>query len=244
MNLCGTNDCENPAQDKYLCGKHAGYLQAELNKIPELLEDLFITMAKLDNTAPQRSEGGGGLTTTSTLPIRPRAMELRQALGLWTHCDAETLAKDQHAGNFLPMLEKIIEDANNCIDNPPEHRVITTCNCGGKVITLEPKPEDTKPDTGNCETCGEYYEQTEAMTRFRIHRATPQDLTTRQALKWIRDNAGLSIKAEDIRNWAREGKLNSTNPERGKYDHPTYNVADVLTVHYRHVEKGKRATSF
>ena len=244
MNTCGTIDCEAEANNSYLCQTHTKELQTELDKVPELLEDLFITMAKLDNTAPQRSEGGGGLTTTSKLPIRPRAMELRQALGLWTHCDAETLAKDQHAGNFLTMLEKLIEDANNCIDNPPEHRVITTCNCGGKVISTEPKPEDGKPDTGNCNTCGEYYEQTEAMTRFRINRATPEDLTTRHAIKWIRNNASLTIKAEDIRNWAREGKLTPTNPERGKHDHPTYNVADILTVHYRHVERGKRTTNF
>lgn len=243
MTICTTPDCGQEA-NLYICNEHIKELQTELGKVPELLEDLFITMAKLDNTAPQRSEGGGGLTTTSKLPIRPRAMELRQALGIWTHCDAKALAKDHRVANFLPMIKKLIDDANTCIDNPPEQRVITTCNCGGKVITLEPKPEDGKPDTGNCEACGEYYEQTEAMTRFRIHRETPQDLTTRQALKWIRDNAGLSIKAEDIRNWAREGKLNSTNPERGKYDHPTYNVADVLTVHYRHVEKGKRVTSF
>jgi len=171
-------------------------------------------------------------------------MELRGALSIWTNCNAATLAKDKHAANFLPMLKQLITDATNCIDNPPEHRVITTCNCGGKVTTLEPKPQDGKPDTGNCNTCGEYYEQTEAMTRFRINRATPEDLTTRHAIKWIRNNASLTIKAEDVRNWAREGKLTPTNPERGKHDHPTYNVADILTVHYRHVERGKRATNF
>lgn len=243
MTTCTTPDCENPT-DLYLCGECVQDLQTELKKIPELLDDLFITMAKLDKTAPQRHEGGGGLSTGSAMPLRHGALEMRQALGLWVNTTAENLAKDQHAGNFLPMLKQLITDATNCIDNPPEHRVITTCNCGGKVTTTHPKPDNGKPDTGNCENCGEYYEQTEAMTRFRIHRATPQDLTTRQALKWIRNNAGIGIKAEDIRNWAREGKLNATNPERGKYDHPTYNVADVLTVHYRHVEIGKRTTNF
>lgn len=243
MAICNTPDCGMEANN-YICNQCTKDLQTELDKVPELLEDLFITMAKLDNTAPQRSEGGGGLTTTSKLPIRPRAMELRQALSIWTHCDAETLAKDKHAGNFLPLLKQLITDANNCIDNPPEQRVITTCNCGGKVITLEPKPEDGKPDTGNCNTCGEYYEQTEAMTRFRINRATPENLRTRDALTWIRDNAGLHIKTTDIWNWQREGKITPTNRKQGTREHPTYNVADILKAHYLNVETNRRTTNF
>ncbi|MGP5599584.1 hypothetical protein ACTXOJ_11390 [Glutamicibacter arilaitensis] len=244
MNTCGTIDCEAEAQDKYLCGKHTRYLQTELNKIPELLEDLFITMAKLDHTAPQRSEGGGGLSTGSAMPLRYGALELRQALGLWTHSNAEKLAQDHRAGNFLPMLSKLISDATDCIDNPPEVRVITTCRCGGQVVTEEPKPEDGKPDTGNCEICDEYYEQTAAMTRFRIHRATPEALRTRDAIKWIRDNAGISIKSTDIWNWQREGKITPTNRQEGSREHPTYNVADILKAHYLNVEKNRRATNF
>ena len=243
MTTCSTDNCENPT-NLYLCGEHVQELQTELDKIPELLEDLFITMAKLDNTAPQRTEGGGGLTTTSTLPIRPQALELRGALNIWAHCTAQQLAKDKHAGNFLPMLKQLTTDATNCIDNPPEHRVITTCNCGGKVTTTHPKPEQGQPDTGNCDTCGEYYEQTEAMTRLRINLATPENLRTRDAIKWIRDNAGLRIKTTDVWNWQREGKITPTNRQQGTREHPTYNVADILKAHYLNVEKNRRATNF
>lgn len=244
MNICGTIDCEAKVNNSYLCQTHTKELQTELDRIPELLDDLFITMAKQDKTAPQNREGGGGLSTGSAMPLNYGALEKRQALSLWANTTAENLAKDQYAGNFLPMLKQLIETSLDLIDNPPEQRVITTCNCGGKVTTTNPKPDTGQPDTGTCAECGTYYEQTEAMTRFRISRATPENLTTRHALKWIRNNANLSIKAEDIRNWARDGKLNPTNPDRGKHDHPTYNVADILTIHYKHVQNGKRATSF
>lgn len=243
MTECTSMDCGMDAT-LYLCPQCIRDLQAWLDKIPELLDDLFITMAKLDKTAPQNREGGGGLSTGSAMPLNYGALEKRQALGLWVNTTAENLAKDQYAGNFLPMLKQLIESSLDLIDNPPETRVITTCNCGGKVTTTNPKPEDDKPDSGRCEDCDEYYEQSEAMTRFRINRATPEDLTTRHALKWIRDNANLSIKPDDVRNWAREQKLEPTNPERGKHDHPTYNVADILKIHYRHVSKNKRATNF
>ncbi|MGP5121969.1 hypothetical protein ACTXJU_03610 [Glutamicibacter ardleyensis] len=244
MTQCTTADCEGDANNSFLCGDHIRKLQDELDKIPNLLEDLFITMAKLDKTAPQRHEGGGGLSTGSAMPLRYGALELRQALGLWTHANAEKLAKDQYAGNFLPKLKQLIDNATNCIDNPPEIRVITTCTCGGKVVTENPKPEAGETDSGVCEDCENYYEQTEAMTKFRIFRATPEHMQTRHALKWIRENANLSIKSTDVRNWAREGKLEPTNPKRSKREHPTYNIADILKIHYRHVQENRRSTNF
>jgi hypothetical protein len=213
------------------------------------MEELFVTMAKLDKTAPQRSEGGGGLSTGSALPLRIGPMELRAALRLWLNQSAAELAKDQFAGGFQPMLEELIRNAEKLMDNPPEIRVIATCPCGGKVVTRAPRPEPTAQepdpiDAGACEACGLRYEKTEQFTRERIMEATPANLRTRDALKWIRDNAGLSIQSTDVRNWAREKKLHPTNPDRAKDEHPTYSVADILTVHYRHVDVGKRATRF
>lgn len=244
MTQCTTADCEADANNSFLCGDHIQKLQDELDKIPDLLEDLFITMAKLDKTAPQRHEGGGGLSTGSAMPLRYGALELRQTLGLWTHTNAEKLAQDKYSGNFLPKLKQLIDNATNCIDNPPEIRVITTCTCGGKVVTENPKPEAGETDSGVCEDCENYYEQTEAMTKFRIFRATPEHMQTRHALKWIRENANLSIKSTDVRNWAREGKLEPTNPNRSKREHPTYNIADILKIHYRHVQENRRSTNF
>lgn len=243
MTECTSGHCNQPA-NKFICADCINELQTELNKIPDLMGELFTTMAKLDKTAPQRHEGGGGLSTGSAMPIRHGALEMRTALAFWNHQDAETLANDEHAGKYKTVLDELIQDAMDLIDNPEEIRVITTCTCGGKVTSTQPKPEDGDPDEGDCEECGNHYQQTEAMTRFRINLATPKHLQTRRALKWIREHANLSIKSTDVRNWAREGKLTATNPERGKREHPTYNVADILTIHYRHVEGNKRATKF
>jgi len=245
---CTTDDCQNFAST-YLCTQCVSDLQKWIDRIPDLMNELFVTMAKLDNTAPQRSEGGGGLSTGSKLPLRIGPMELRSALRIWAHQSAAELAKDKFAGGFQPLLEELIRNAENLIDNPPETRVIATCDCGGKVTTKGPKPEPTEknPDPsehGKCETCGVRYEKSEQATRERILKATPASLRTRDALKWIRENAGLSIQSTDVRNWARESKLNPTNPNRSKDEYPTYNVADILTVHYRHVEVGKRQTRF
>lgn len=244
MTECTSMDCGMEANNSYLCGDHVQKLQDELNKIPELLDDLFITMAKLDKTAPQNREGGGGLSTGSAMPLNYGALEKRQALGLWVNTTAEELAKDQRVAGFLPMIQELIKTSTELIDNPDEIRFVTTCNCGGKVTTTDPKPIDGKPDTGTCEDCGEYYEQSEAMTRFRISRATPTDMTPKDALKWIRENSGISIKTTDIWNWKREGKIKPTNQGDGAKKHPTYNVADILKTHYQNVELNRRVTNF
>lgn len=244
---CTAPDCDNEAT-LYLCIHCIRDLQAWIDKVPETRAVLFTTMAKLDKTAPSRGEGGNGATKEAPLLINEAAMEKRHALRLWENQDAQQLAHDEHSGGYLPMLKRLIETAERITDNPPEIRVITTCECGGTVTTRSPKPEptDDNPDPedwGNCQTCREPVCKTEASTMQRIQDGMPKDLKTRDALKWIRDNSNISIKSTDVRNWAREGKLQRTNPEATK-ERPAYNVADILTIHYRHAGANKRVASF
>lgn len=244
---CTTTDCGAPSE-LYLCPACIRDLQAWIDKVPEVREELFTTMAKLDKVAPQHREGGGGLSTESSIPAREAAMDKRYALKLWEGQDAQLLANDRHAGGYASMLKRLFKDADRITDNPPETRVITTCECGGTVTTRNPKPEPTEEnpdpeDWGNCRTCGEPVCRTEQSTRQRIQEGVPKSLKTRDALKWIRDNSRISIKSTDVRNWAREGKLQRTNPE-AEDERPAYNVADILTIHYRHASQNKRVTSF
>lgn len=244
---CTTADCESPAT-LFLCGHCIRDLQAWIDRVPDLRRSLFTTMSKLDQTAPQNREGGGGLSTGSAMPISDRAMDKRAALRIWEGQDAEQLAHDQYAGGFLPMLKQLIEEAERIIDNPPETRVITTCDCGGTVTSTDPKPEPTikdpdPEDWGECRTCHKHIARTEHGTRARIQERVPQSMKTKDALKWMRDNAGISIASTDIRNWAREGKLIRTNPN-DEGERPAYNVAEILAIHYRHAGANRRVASF
>lgn len=245
--ICTTADCEAEST-LYLCGHCIRDLQAWIDKVPEVRAELFTTMAKLDNTAPARGDGGNGATKESPLPIREAAMEKRHALRLWQGHSAQKLANDQHAGNYAPMLKNLITSAERIMDNHPETRVITTCPCGGTVTTQNERPEPTTEnpdpeDWGNCRTCGEPICRTEQGTRQRIQEGVPESMKTRDALKWIRDNSHISIKSTDVRNWAREGKLTRTNPE-AEDERPAYNIADILTIHYRHAGENKRPANF
>lgn len=239
---CTTPDC-NRTTSTYLCAQCVSDLQAWIDKVPELREQLFITMARLDNTRPTGQTGGNGGKADSLAPARFGAMEARYALLFWEGSKASDLAKEEHAGGYLKMLKKLIDHGEEIVLGEPETRVITTCDCGGKVITRKPAPQptDQEPypdDSGTCIECAKAVTTNPRDTRLRILDRCPEGLPTRDALKWISDNAGIRVEPTDVRNWARENKITRTNPdEKG---HPKYHVADILRVHFRKLDTGKR----
>ena len=122
MTTCTTEDCGNKAS-AYLCGQCTRDLQAWLDRVTVTRQMLFTTMAKLDNTGPKNSEGGGGGSTGSAMPLREGAMDLRYALAIWEGREASDLAHDQYAGGFLGELKRLITRAEKLVDLPPEETV-------------------------------------------------------------------------------------------------------------------------
>ena len=119
MTQCTTADCGMDAT-LYLCPQCIRDLQAWIDKVPDMMQELLITMGRLDNTRTAKSEGGNGLTTEPSALISDRLLELRTALRIWENQNAEQLAHDQHSGNFIDMFVKILKRAENAIDLPKE----------------------------------------------------------------------------------------------------------------------------
>lgn len=117
MTTCSTENCENPT-NQYICGQCARDLQAWIDKVPEMRAELFITMARLDNTATPNNEGGNGQTTNNTTPINEHALAMRAALEPWEYANAQQLAHDQHSANYQPMLQQLLQQAETIIDLP------------------------------------------------------------------------------------------------------------------------------
>jgi hypothetical protein len=103
---CTTPDCGNQTAT-YLCHQCVEDLQAWLDKIPELVEDLHVTVARLDKIRKQ-SEGRPGTKTGSAAPINIGAFQIRWYLETIT-LNAEDHAKDPEAA----VIAKNIRDAVN-----------------------------------------------------------------------------------------------------------------------------------
>lgn len=140
---CTTADCGNETST-YLCGQCVSDLQQWLDKITPTRQMLFTTMAKLDNTGPKNSEGGGGGSTGSAMPLREGAMDVRYALAIWLGHTAKDLARDPHAGGFLEEIKKLIDKAEKLVDLPPEE-VIDHAAARTRLEAEVPGPLRPKP---------------------------------------------------------------------------------------------------
>lgn len=143
MTICTTTDCGNETST-YLCGQCVSDLQQWLDRVTETRQMLFTTMAKLDNTGPKNSEGGGGGSTGSAMPLREGAMDLRYALAIWLGHTAKDLARDPHAGGFLEEIKTLIDKAYELVDLPPEE-VIDHAAARARLQAEVPGPLRPKP---------------------------------------------------------------------------------------------------
>ena len=206
MSTCTATDCQQPT-DRYLCGQCVSDLQSWLNKIPGLHAELFTTMAKLDHTAPQQHEGGGGLSTGSAMPLRAAAMESRHILATWERYEAKELASHENAGDYLPMIRKQIEAAERLIDNPEEHFTFGTCGAetetGPCPETITAPPDATWTNCGACEAPHNVQERAEELRA----EAKGEPLPPREAREYLAKKARVHITKKDFENWVYHRQL-------------------------------------
>lgn len=120
MTTCSTEDCEDNANNSYLCAYHIDALQAWLNKCAEILPELDVTIARLDNVRQANNEGGNGTRSAgSTAPLSLDALQLKINLESLTK-DAEQYAKDQYAAGIAWTVQDWYTKAELLISGPEE----------------------------------------------------------------------------------------------------------------------------
>ena len=248
MAECTTNECANPAEQT-ICGQCVSDLQAWLNQVPDMMEELFITMARLDATAPRNREGGDGMTTEPAMPVRVGALEVRSALRLWVEIktngqmvalDANKLAKDKFAGKFLPMLQALLAKAERAIDNPMEKHVYGNCTAHpanadgeeyecGEQLQAAPDAQWTE-----CPNCGTHYDLDQLRTeRKNYFRETP--IPPREARDALAEQAGVKVSKKTFENWVQLRQLRYVL-ERigfGEKERRLYFPVDLLATHQK-----------
>lgn len=121
MAECTTNDCEGDAK-LFLCGYHINALQAWLDKCAQILPELDVTIARLDNVRQLNNEGGNGTKSAgSSAPANLDALQLKINLASLTET-AEHYAKDQFAAGIAWTVQDWYTKAELLISGPEDDK--------------------------------------------------------------------------------------------------------------------------
>jgi len=112
---CTTEDCANNTST-YLCSQCVKDLQAWLDKVPDLIDALGVTVAKLDNVR-SAGGGGGGSKPGSAAPMNIDASELRDRL-CSVGKDAKAYALDERAAGLAWLIQEWATSAELMVSGP------------------------------------------------------------------------------------------------------------------------------
>ena len=205
--ICTTADCNNETST-YLCGQCVSDLQQWIDRVPETRQMLFTTMAKLDVTGPKNSEGGGGGSTGSAMPLRIEAMEKRFALAIWEGRTANELATDKHSGGYLTFIQELITEAETIVDLTAETWA-ATCTCGETVTS--------DLDTVTCLNCGANNRK-ETLQSAKARKVATNLVDTRELIDWIKTYTGHDVTENQIYIWANRGQIPQAQKKPPRYD--------------------------
>ena len=116
---CTTEDCRNHTST-YLCARCTSDLQQWLDKVPVLVAELSVTIARLDNVRPAGGGGGGGAHKPgSAAPINLDALQLQENLRSVGN-DAKAYAQDDRAAGLAWLIQDWVTKAELLVSGPDE----------------------------------------------------------------------------------------------------------------------------
>ena len=249
---CGHEACDRPSGDQYLCQEHARELGGLIREVPWLREQLFVTMAKLDNVRATASPGGSS-APGSAMPMRDLAMDKRRALLMFEVSSVKEIVSSEFAGGIFGMLQDLIRDGLKIIDQPenrivwgtcktkvleveevlPHRDILGTSECG-QLITAR---DDVRLTI--CPSCGSLLSK-ESFEREQEERAWAEDVAPpmrpKEVCKFLREKLEVRITQKDIENWVKHGHLRGVLlhvPSDKVKPHKAYWPREVLATHQR-----------
>ena len=117
---CTTDDCRNHTSE-YLCAQCVSDLQSWIARIPILLVELRVTIARQDNVRPAGG-GGGGSKPGSAAPLNLDALQLSENLRA-VGSDAKFYAHQEHAAGQAWLIADWVTKAELLVSGPEAEHV-------------------------------------------------------------------------------------------------------------------------
>jgi len=115
---CTTEDCQHQTHE-YLCGQCVSDLQQWLDKIPHLLPELGVTIAKLDQVRPAGGGWNNGGPPGSSAPINLDALQLQENLRS-VSLRAKDYSNDPRGAGIAWLIQQWVTKAEHLISGPEE----------------------------------------------------------------------------------------------------------------------------
>ncbi|WP_018135432.1 hypothetical protein [Acaricomes phytoseiuli] len=233
--------CSRVVRDVFLCQSCVGRFERLMVQALGLLEDLTVTMSRLDQVGVAGFRGGSG--QGRVLPLRLDASkaheELRKALGGVSRPVRE-LAASSEGPAVLERLEGAVAAAVRVVDLPPEMIHIGAC---GKVFEgVECEQElfvTVEQASVACEVCGTLWDVSDR--RSSAIRSAWKAIAPPRVIVAALQSQGVRVAVKDIENWAQLGHLSrAVDPVSGVSG---FRVSEVFVVAQRMVAKRAKTRS-
>lgn len=217
---CTSDRCDGrPSGSLYLCKEHVREYQELVDRVPEVREELYTTMAKLDRVSARRVFSAAA-SKNPPLPLRERAMLKRHALWIFTGVVASEQARFETAGGELDLLVQMMQEAQAIIDLPKSKLVWGPCaelgeggkSCPGVISTVENSDSE---DVAVCPVCARLYtrptyeEARQERVQVLLVDLHPEPMRSKEVCEYLNSMMGLRITRHNLKDWVDAGRLRS-----------------------------------
>lgn len=246
---CTAPQCSNPARDGFLCDQCFATLRRDLAAVPELLQDLEITISRQDRIG---DDTNGRRSAEIPLPLRLTAMEARRDLSAtlaywvqqlappaqlpgpadppdifasWLSEHLAAVAVDKRAGDCADEIGYAVITARRAIDKPLQPAYAGPCqHC---TTDLYAKP--TAP-TVTCEGCTRTYDVADRR-KWLLEHVHDQLLTATELSRALPNLIGTELTSAMVRGYAHRGRLAARPPHPADpRQDPRYRCGDVIAL--------------
>jgi hypothetical protein len=235
-----------------LCTTCVVTLQRDLEAVPDLLQDLDITISKQDRLF----DHSGRKTDDHPLPLKLGPMEAKRDLyqtlrtwarhitnqrgePAWWRSDDTTayhyaeflldclrqIQRDEGAGDLADEIGYAVIQAQRAVDKPMQLQYVGPCDECGADLYAHPRA-----DTVACRNCECEPYNVQQRRKWLLDQVEGQMLTATEMSRALPGLLQKPLTAGTVRGWARHGKLTAYPPLPHRPRDPVYSVGDVLTI--------------
>ncbi|TDQ01279.1 hypothetical protein [Labedaea rhizosphaerae] len=224
--------CGRPSPDAFLCPRCTRLLLIDLLRVPWLMDQLTLTMARLDRVP---AGAGAGPESGTPLPLRlttiQAASTLRYTLQPWARTIAEqrgvplecrdtvvalaqwlaghidSVRQSDEAAQLYDEVRYAIAQVTRAIDHPPSLFYAGPCDhCGSDLYCGTDDRGHPKAAYLTCRSCGERYEFAKRRA-WLLAAAEDRLATATEIAQAVPGIYGRQISVNTIRSWIARGRL-------------------------------------